>query len=125
MEPCRKLPCRRAGNQIGSITDLKTSCLANGRDDLARELVDQLQNALDQLKHGTQPDQEVIRNIRNEVTTAPWLKLKQKRRIADMDEHLPVDGTRQDRKTVQLPAQGAGPVSSRTLLRRHSAISGD
>ena len=24
------------GNQIGSITDLKTSCLANGRDDLAR-----------------------------------------------------------------------------------------
>ena len=78
------------GNQIGSITDLKTSCLANGRDDLARQLVDQLQNALDQLKHGTQPDQEVIRNIRNEVSKAPWLKLKQKQRIADMDEHLPV-----------------------------------
>ena len=78
------------GNQIGSITDLKTSCLANGREDLARELVDQLQNALDQLKHGTQPDQEVIRNVRNEVTKAPWLKLKQKQRIADMDEHLPV-----------------------------------
>src|SRR5579864_6576737 len=78
------------GNQIGSITDLKTSCLANGRDDLARELVDQLQNALDQLKHGTQPDQDVIRNVRNEVSKAPWLKLKQKQRIADMDEHLPV-----------------------------------
>ncbi len=78
------------GNQIGSITDLKTSCLANGRDDLAWQLVDQLQNALDQLKHGTQPDQEVIRNIRNEVSKAPWLKLKQKRRIVDMDEHLPV-----------------------------------
>ncbi len=78
------------GNQIGSITDLKTSCLANGREDLARELVDQLQNALDQLKHGTQPDQEVIRNVRNEVTKAPWLKLKQKQRIAEMDEHLPV-----------------------------------
>jgi hypothetical protein len=78
------------GNQIGSITDLKTSCLANGRDDLARELVDQLQNALDQLKHGTQPDQDIIRNIRNEVSKAPWLKLKQKQRIADMDEHLPV-----------------------------------
>ena len=78
------------GNQIGSITDLKTSCLANGREDLARELVDQLQNALDQLKHGTQPDQEVIRNIRNEVTKAPWLKLKPKQRIADLDEHLPV-----------------------------------
>jgi hypothetical protein len=79
------------GNQIGSITDLKTSCLAKGRPDLARELVDQLQNALDQLKHGTQPDQEVIRNIRSEVPTAPWLKLKQKRRIEDMDEHLEVD----------------------------------
>src|SRR5215469_8544840 len=79
------------GNQIGSITDLKTSCLAKGRSDFARELVDQLQNALDQLKHGTQPDQEVIRNIRSEVPTAPWLKLKQKRRIEDMDEHLEVD----------------------------------
>jgi hypothetical protein len=78
------------GNQIGSITDLKTSCLANGRDDLARQLVDQLQNALDQLKHGTQPDQEVIRNVRSEVTKAPWLKLKQKQHIAEMDEHLPV-----------------------------------
>jgi hypothetical protein len=53
--------------------------------------VDQLQNALDQLKHGTQPDQEVIRNIRNDVPTAPWLKLKQKRRIEDLDEHLEVD----------------------------------
>jgi hypothetical protein len=78
------------GNQIGSITDLKTSCLANGRDDLARQLVDQLQNALDQLKHGTQPDQDIIRNIRNEVTKASWLRLKQKQRIAEMDEHLPV-----------------------------------
>src|SRR6516165_7917140 len=79
------------GNQIGAITDLKTSCLAKGRPDLARELVDQLQNALDQLKHGTQPDQEVIRNIRNDVPTAPWLRLKQKRRIEDMDEHIEVD----------------------------------
>src|SRR5262249_32457727 len=78
------------GNLIGSITDLKTSCLANGRDDLAQQLVDQLQNALDQLKHGTQPDQGIIRNIRNEVSHAPWLKLKQKQRIAEMDEHLSV-----------------------------------
>jgi hypothetical protein len=78
------------GNQIGSITDLKTSCLANGRDDLAWQLVDQLQKALDQLKHGTQPDQDVIRDIRNEVSKAPWLKLKQKRRIVEMAEHLPV-----------------------------------
>ena len=79
------------GNQIGAITDLKTSCLAKGRSDLAHELVDQLQNALDQLKHGTQPDQDVIRAIRNQVSAAPWLKLKQKRRIEDMDEHVDVD----------------------------------
>ena len=78
------------GNQIGSITDLKTSCLASGRADLAWQLVDQLQNALDQLKHGTQPDQDIIRNIRSEVSKAPWLRLKHTRRIADMDEHLAV-----------------------------------
>lgn len=79
------------GNQIGAITDLKTSCLAKGRADLARVLVDELQSALDQLKHGTQPNQDVIRNIRNEVKQAAWLKLKAKHRITDMDEHLNVD----------------------------------
>jgi len=78
------------GNQIGAITDLKTSCLANGRDDLAWQLVEQLQNALDQLKHGTQPDQDIIRDVRNEVSKAPWLKLKQKLRISEMDEHLSI-----------------------------------
>ena len=83
------------GNQIGSITDLKTSCLAKGRPDLARVLVDQLQNALDQLKWGTEPDQEVIKNIRKDVGKAPWLKLKDKSRIADLDEHLPVEETDQ------------------------------
>ncbi len=77
------------GNQIGSITDLKTSCLAKGRDDLGKLLVDQLQNALDQLKFGTQPDQELIRNIRKEVDKAPWLAFKQKRRIDEMPVHLP------------------------------------
>ena len=98
------------GNQIGSITDLKTSCLANGRDDLAWQLVDQLQNALDQLKHGTQPDQDVIRDIRNEISKAPWLKLKQKRRIVEMDEHLPVAEQRQGRTALQLSPQRAWPL---------------
>jgi hypothetical protein len=79
------------GNQIGTITDLKTACLAQGRPDLARQLVNELQNALDQLKHGTQPDQEAIRSIRSEVGTTPWLKLKQTRRIEEMDEQIPVD----------------------------------
>jgi hypothetical protein len=83
------------GNQIGSITDLKTSCLAQGRTDLGRQLVDELQNALDQLKFGTQPNQEVIKKIRNAVTRAPWLAAKQKRRIDEMPEHLDVDPTDQ------------------------------
>ena len=83
------------GNQIGAITDLKTSCLAKGRPDLAKALVDQLQNALDQLKWGTEPDQEVIKSIRKDVGKAPWLRLKDKQRISDLDEHLPVEETDQ------------------------------
>src|SRR5260370_3991364 len=78
---------------MGIITELKSSCLAKGRAEPARELVDPLQNAVDQLKHGNQPDQDVIRSIRNDVPTAPWLKLKQKRRIEDMPEHLETDAT--------------------------------
>ena len=106
------------GNQIGAITDLKTSCLAKGRADLARELVDQLQNALDQLKHGTQPDQEVIRNIRNDVPTAPWLKLKQKRRIEDMDEHLDVDANDKVGKLYNFMRKELGRYSSAVPPRR-------
>ncbi len=81
------------GNRIGSITDLKTSCLAAGRPDFANQLVDQLQNAIDQLKWGTEPDQKLISEMRKQVTTAPWLKLKNKRRISDMPEHLNVPET--------------------------------
>ncbi|MHB8656225.1 MAG: hypothetical protein ACYDA9_20400 [Terriglobia bacterium] len=78
------------GNRIGSITDLKTSCLAAGRPDFANQLVDELQNAIDQLKWGTEPDHKMIGEMRKQVTTAPWLKLKNKRRISDMPEHLNV-----------------------------------
>lgn len=81
------------GNRIGSITDLKTSCLAAGRPDFANQLVDQLQNAIDQLKWGTEPDQKLISEMRKEVTSAPWLKLKNKRRLSEMPEHLPVPDT--------------------------------
>jgi hypothetical protein len=81
------------GNRIGSITDLKTSCLAAGRPDFANQLVDQLQNAIDQLKWGTEPDQKLISEMRKQVTTPPWLKLKNKRRISDMPEHFNVPET--------------------------------
>ena len=78
------------GNQIGSITDLKTSCLAAGRADLAYQLVTELQNALDALKHNVEPDRNLVSEIRQQVVPAPWLRLKNERQISDMPLHLKV-----------------------------------
>src|SRR5206468_4687620 len=72
------------GNQIGRITNLISDCIAAGRSDYAYELVDQLQNALDSLKHNVQVDQDVIKRIRTAVPTAPWLATQEARRISDM-----------------------------------------
>jgi len=72
------------GNQIGRITNLISDCIAAGRSDCAYELVDQLQNALDSLKHNVQVDQEVIKRIRGEVPKAAWLATKEAKRISDM-----------------------------------------
>jgi hypothetical protein len=84
---------KAVGNQIGSITDLITSCLAEDRPDLAEELVVELQNALDNLKHGVEPDQKKIAAIRQQVTHAPWLRFKRERRVSDLPEHLDVKTT--------------------------------
>jgi hypothetical protein len=81
------------GNKIGSITDLKTSCVAAGRIDLAYKLVIQLQNALDSLKHKVSVDEAVIAEIRKEVDPAPWLRYKRERRVSDMPMHLDVAET--------------------------------
>ena len=81
------------GNQIGAITDLKTSCVAAGRHDLAEQLALELQAALDQLKHGTQPDREVIQAIRAQVPKAPWLSLKDKERVRELPVHVEVPPT--------------------------------
>jgi hypothetical protein len=81
------------GNKIGSITDLKTSCVAAGRIDLAYQLVIQLQNALDSLKHKVSVDEEVIREIRKQVNPAPWLRYKRERRVTGMPMHLDVADT--------------------------------
>src|SRR5260370_4703777 len=81
------------GNQIGTITDLKTSCLAAGRPELAYQLVTELQNALDNLKHDVEPDAKVIAEIRQQVETAPWLRYKNERRISDLHLHLDVADT--------------------------------
>ena len=82
------------GNQIGSITDLKTSCYAAGFWGEAYQLVDELQHALDSLKWGTEVNQELIAEIRKKVPPAPWLQLKDKERVSDMPVHveaLPTD----------------------------------
>jgi hypothetical protein len=79
------------GNQIGMITDLKTSCLAAGRTDLAYQLVTELQKALDSLKHEIEPDAKMITDIRQQVNPAPWLKYKNESRISGLPIHLDVD----------------------------------
>src|ERR1019366_8102137 len=76
------------GNRIGSITDLKTSCLAAGRSDLAYKLVELLQNALDSLKHKVDIDESVVSEIRKEISSAPWLRYKRERRVSDMPLYL-------------------------------------
>jgi hypothetical protein len=81
------------GNRIGSITDLKTSCIAAGRPDLAYQLVEQLQNALDALKHKVVVDENIISDIRNQVSAAPWLRYKRERRVSDLPAHLDVADT--------------------------------
>src|SRR6516165_8018009 len=81
------------GNEIGIITDLMTSCRAEGRTDLAEMLAKELQAALDALKHGTLPNQEVIARIRKQIVTAPWLKVKDEKRVSDLPLHLNVSPT--------------------------------
>jgi hypothetical protein len=78
------------GNQIGSITDLKTSCYAAGFQGEAYLLVDELQHALDSLKWGTEVNQQLIAEIRQKVPLAPWLQLKDKERVGDLPVHLEV-----------------------------------
>ena len=81
------------GNRIGSITDLKTSCLAAGRPDLAYKLVEQLQNALDSLKQKVEIKESVVSDIRKEVAPAPWLRYKRERRVSDLPAYLEVADT--------------------------------
>src|SRR5271170_1687327 len=81
------------GNRIGSITDLKTSCLAAGRPDLAYKLVEQLQNALDSLKHKVDIDESVVSDIRKEIAPAPWIRYKRERKVSDLPAHLEVADT--------------------------------
>jgi hypothetical protein len=81
------------GNEIGSITDLQTSCMAAGHPELAYELVRELQNALDSLKHGTRVDRERIAEIRRQIKTARWLKYKREEQVSRMPVSIEVEPT--------------------------------
>src|SRR6185295_9800149 len=81
------------GNEIGSITDLQTSCIASGQPERTHELVRELQNALDSLKHGTQVDRERIAEIRKRIKTAPWLKYKREDQVSRMPVSIEVEPT--------------------------------
>jgi hypothetical protein len=72
------------GNSIGSITALKTRCLAAGRLEEAGQLAVQLQAALDQLKHGTQPNFKLIKQIREQVSGAAWLETRLAERVSEL-----------------------------------------
>jgi hypothetical protein len=83
------------GNSIGRITDLITSCLAEAREDLADRLALELQAALDSLKHGIEPDEEILREIRKQVNHAPWLKCKRAQHVQELP--LTVQAAQTDR----------------------------
>ena len=70
-----------------------TSCHAEGLPELAERLARELQAALDALKHGTLTNQEVIAGVRKQVATAPWLRLKDAKRVSDLPLHLNVSPT--------------------------------
>jgi len=81
------------GNDIGRITDLISSCLAAGKTKQARQLVVELQNALDALKHAIQPDRNLIAEIADEIAPAPWLGLKDITRVSSLPGSLKVPKT--------------------------------
>src|SRR5580698_8144505 len=81
------------GNHIGSITDLMTSCRALDQEELAAQLAQELQNALDSLKWQVQPDLKLIAEIRQQIRQAPWLRYKNERRCSDLPLHLEVEKT--------------------------------
>ena len=85
------------GNQIGVITDLMSSCVAGGREDLLYELVSELQLEIDSLKHNTNADRKKLQAIRQQVSPAPWLALKEAKAINDKELPLSLDVLPTDR----------------------------
>jgi hypothetical protein len=67
--------------------------MAAGHPELAYELVRELQNALDSLKHGTRVDRERIAAIRKQIKTARWLKYKREEQVSRMPVSIEVEPT--------------------------------
>ena len=78
------------GNQIGVITDLMSSALANGREDLVYELVPELQKEIDSLKHNIRADRSKLKSIREELKAPEWLRLKEAKSLKDLPEYLEI-----------------------------------
>jgi len=57
---------------------------AAGRPELANRCPIELRKALGQLKRGVKPNREEIGKIRQEIGTAPWVKLKRINRVFDL-----------------------------------------
>ena len=117
------------GNQIGRITDLKTSCLAAGQNQPARLLVVELQKALDSLKWNVEPDREVLDRISKQVKRAPWLAFKKMGTISKMLRHLDVDETDRIGKIYnhvrnEIPdlAESKGSITEFKMLISHETV---
>ena len=77
------------GNQIGVITDLMSTALANERKDLLYELVPELQKEIDSLKHNVRADRSKLKSIREQLPYKPeWLRLKDVKSLRDLPLHL-------------------------------------
>ncbi len=72
------------GNVIGWITDMTTAALAASRFDLAEELSDHLQDALDALKHDVTVQYKRLREIQKELPRLEWLAAKRAERVSEM-----------------------------------------
>jgi hypothetical protein len=79
------------GNQIGVITDLMSSALANNREDLLYELVPELQKEIDSLKHNVRADLSKLKQIRGQMKYQPeWLRLKEAKSLKELPAHLAI-----------------------------------
>jgi hypothetical protein len=67
------------------------------RATICYELVIQLQQEIDSLKHNTHADRKTLARIRSEVRPAPWLALKEARAINDRELPLSVEVLPTDR----------------------------